>query len=216
MPGAVPLDPVQQRGVLAAQVGRAGPHPGHPVPPCHVADEVVQRLRHPGAGDGGQLLEHPVGGPPQVQRAAHALLAEAVHARAAARLHVADEPHERPCRSVQPARRDRGEVGLQQHVVDGRRDQGLHEVGGTAGVTRHDRPARSAQRPPTGDPGPLRLAQHGDEAGSGVGAGGVPRHPQRVPPPQQLAQRVLLRHGSGRQRGEGAQRVLAALPPEGV
>ena len=167
-----------------------------------VVDEVGQRLRHRCAG---VLLEEGVhlgGRPPRVQRAPHRRGTEAVDGGAAARLHVGEQREPPRDHGLQRPGRDRGEVGLQQHVVDRGRQQRVQPLG-RVGAGRKP-PAGSGQRSHGGDAEPPRLEQ-------GAAHGAISQHGLPRPGPGHLCDHVVLGgdRRAGRERGQRVQRRRA-------
>ena len=143
-----------------------------------VADEVVQRLRDGGVAGVAERAQHLVDRPPGVEAAAHRVLVEPVDGGAAPRLDVGHQPHEGGQPTGQRTGGDRGQVGLEQHVLDRFGQVRLHrgrEVG--VGAAVEQRPTGARDRAAAGHAQPLRLAQHCGH--DGVEAG---RHPARPVP----------------------------------
>ena len=124
--------------VVAADERRRRAHPDPAVPAADVVDQVGQRLRHRGARVPGQQPGDVAGGPAGVEGAPHGRLGEPVDRRATGRLDVGDQPQRPGQRGLERPGRDRGEVGLQQHVVQRRRQRGLER----------GRPRPDRRRPP--------------------------------------------------------------------
>ena len=156
-----------QRLVLGAQERRRRPAAQASVAAGDVVDEVGQPLGHRRGRAGAEQLVQVRGRLPQVERAAHRALADPVDGRAARGLDVGDAVERRRELGFEASRRDGGEVGLQEHVVDGL-GQGAAQRGGrgavgvVAGATRDDEQlARGGGDRVVGDePERRRLAQH--------------------------------------------------------
>ena len=94
------------------------PDPHRAEGPRGVVDQVGQRLRHRRPRDRAEEVVQLDRGPAGVERAAHGAGREAVDRRPAARLHVGDQLQPAGQLRLQRPGRDRGQVGLEQHVVD--------------------------------------------------------------------------------------------------
>ena len=142
-----------------------------------VVDEVAQRLRHGGARHARDERVELGGGPAEVEGAAYGGRREAVDRGAAARLHLGGDLQPPGQVGLEGARGDRGQVGLQQDVVDRlgqQRRQGRGDV-----VAGQQRP-RVRRHPAEGEqPQRGRLAQR---PGDLVAAGAGPARPQPVQP----------------------------------
>ena len=149
-----------------------------------VVDEVGQRLRHRRARHRAEELVQLDRGPAGVERAAHRGGREPVDGRAAARLHVGDQLQPAGQLGLQRPGRDRGEVGLQQHVVDGlgqQRGQGLVRRLVLVGQQR------AGVRRQAVEPGDPERGGLGERPGDLVGAG--PRAARPLPAQQRHERR---------------------------
>ncbi len=84
---------------------------------CHVVDQIGQRLRHRGAGAGGEQLVQFVGGLSGVHGPAHGRLAHPVHRGVARRLDVGDGLDALLQVRLQRSGGHHGQVGLHEDVV---------------------------------------------------------------------------------------------------
>ena len=132
------------------EIGVADPH--RPERPGGVVDQVGERLRNRGPRHRPEEVVQLDRGPAGVQRPADRAGREAVDGRSAARLHVGDQLQPAGQLRLQRPGRNRGEVGLQQHVVDrlGQQPgQGLLRLlvvagqGGDGQFGRHHAPVRA-------------------------------------------------------------------------
>ncbi len=174
------------------------------MPPGHVVDQVGQRLRDRGAGVGGQEGVQLVGGPPGVQRPADRVRGEPVDRRPALGLDVGRDREGLRQRGVQRSRGDRGQVRLQDHLVQrlgqqrGQRRRRVLAGGERRGVGGEG--AASAQAEPFGlGEGPVDQPVPGGAAA------------QRVLPAQPLQQRGRFRDRARRQLGQLPQHGAAQL-----
>jgi len=144
-----------------------------------IAHEVLERLRHPGAGRITQPRQDVLAGPAGVEAAPDRVLAEAVHRGAAARLDVGHEPQEGRERAGHRTRGDGGQVSLEQHGIDRRGQVRVDRLGEGLDVTvaGEQGPAADAEGTVAGHTKPRGFAQHGVDHGV-EGAG----HPARAAP----------------------------------
>ena len=135
---------VQQLGqgglVVAAQERLGVPGTQRAEPSGDVVDEVGQRLGDRGARGGGDEVVHLGRRPAGVERAPDRRGGEAVDGRPAARLHVGHQRQLAGELLLERSRGDGGQVGLEQHVVDGARQQVVECL------ARGPRPRRAAGR----------------------------------------------------------------------
>ena len=120
----------------------------------HVVDEVAERLRDRRAGVRGQEGVQVGGGPPGVERAAYGAGGEAVDGRPALGLDVREHREHLGERALQRAGGDGGQVGLEEHVVEG-----FGEERGESGRRRRGGGVSAGWGPPVGSgrggcPGP--------------------------------------------------------------
>ena len=164
-------------GVLGAQERRRAADPDQAVAAGDVADQVLQRLRHPGGAGLLEDAEQLVGGAPGVQGPADGVGAEPVHRRRAAGLDVGGEVDVGGQGRGERTGGDGREVGLDEQVVDGLREQGGEGVPGGRRVVAQQGAGRRGERALPGEPEPLGLLEEpGDEvvaAGSGAAGGAV-------------------------------------------
>ena len=171
--------------------------------PGGVVDQVGQRLRHRRPRDRPDELVHLDRRPAGVERAAYGPGREPVDGRAAARLDVGDQLQPPGQLRLQRAGRDRGQVGLEQHVVDRRR--------AAAPARPVVAPSRRRRRAASGRTTPARRAPASPERRS-------PRRPPTRPGRRGCAGRRGRSHSTRcdqrRHAGPGGQhRRPARAPP---
>jgi len=120
----------EQGLVVAAQVGARRADPQPPVPASYVVDQVAQRLRHRCAGSLREQVLDVGGRVARVERAPNRRRAEPVDGGAAGRLHVGEQRELAAELAVKGTRGDRGEVGLQQDMVERLRQQRFQQLDG--------------------------------------------------------------------------------------
>ena len=195
----------------------------------HVVDEELQRLRDRCLRHGRQEVADLERGPAGVEAAAQRAGREAVDGGTAARLDVGEQVEAARDLGLERAGGDRGQVGLQQHVVDRAGQVGLEGRGRLAQVTRgHVTAARGqaagtadaehrrlgerggdelaedggAARPQPADP--LHERRHARPGGQHLALGHLGQHPQRQAP-------GLLGQAAGQLGGQGVPRLAGRV-----
>lgn len=158
--------------------------------------------------------EQPVqvrGGPPGVERAADGRLAEPVHGGAAGRLDVRRHVQFLGQFDHQRAGGDGGQVRLQQHVVQGNREQRRERFGGPDQLAGQQGAPRTSDGAAPGDTQQLGLDQRAVDQ-----FGAQPRGADRAVPREVGEQVGGGRGGAGRQLGQPAEQRMAHLGGRGA
>ena len=170
---------VERRLVVGAQERLGVPDPDGAEGPSGVVDQVGQRLRDRGPRHRGDEVVHLHRGPADVERAPYGSGGEAVDGRAAAGLDVGDQLQLPGQVGLQRAGRDGRQVGLEQHVVDRRRQQLVEAASGLRLVVGQQAPGVRRQPAERDQAESGRL---GDRPRELVGAGAGPARPEPLDP----------------------------------
>ena len=109
---------IEQRRVVAADVGRRRTDPDASVPACDVVDEIAEWLRDRGSRVPREQLVDLRGGASRVERPADRGVAEPVDRRVPGRLDVGEEADVASELARERSGRDRRHVGLDEDVID--------------------------------------------------------------------------------------------------